>query len=234
MKSGEDSMAETQSQEEVWDKIAENWKDNRTLPIKEAEEFLRDKKGKILDLGCGSGRNILRDAEKEFYGVDFSQEMIRIAGLDVKGKKARAKLFKANAWELPFEDNFFDAAIFIATLHCIPSAENREKSLQELRRVMKKGARALITVWDKELDRFSNPETKSSVPPKYIGKKEVYLPWGTGDFPDRQEFLRYYYLYEKEEIVKLLGKYFKIVEIKSGKEGDRFSRRNLIIEVQKI
>jgi len=221
-------------QEEVWDKIARNWKENRTLPIKEAEEFLRNKKGKVLDLGCGSGRNITKDSNKEFYGVDFSNEMIEAATEDIKANKAKAKLFKANAWELPFKDNYFDSAIFIATLHCIPSEENREKSLQELKRVLKPGSRALVTVWDKNQERFNNPNTKSSAPPKFIGEKEAYLPWGAGDFPDRQEFLRYYYLYDKEEIAKLLEKYFKVIEVK-GKIMDqsRFSKRNLIIEVEK-
>lgn len=224
------------SQEEVWDRIAETWKENRTNPIIEAEEFLKDKKGKILDLGCGSGRNIMKKEGAEFYGVDFSQEMIRIAELEAKEKKARAKFFKANAWELPFEDNYFDSAIFIAALHCIPSKEKREESLKELRRVMKPKSRALITVWDRNQPRFSNPrEADTCAPAKFINGNEAYLPWGTGDFPNRQEFLRYYYLYDKEEIVALLDKYFKIVEIKSklGNQG-RFAKRNLIIEVQKI
>ena len=247
-------MTKTPSQEQVWDKIAENWKDNRTLPIIEAEEFLKDKKGKILDLGCGSGRNVVKslDSEKsddsltlshkrcaqnkEFYGVDFSQEMVNIAEKEAKGKKVKAKFFKANAWELPFEDNFFDSAIFIAALHCIPSKENREDSLKELRRVLKSGSRALITVWDRNQERFTNPKTaNTSAPAKFISGNEAYLPWGTGDFPDRQEFLRYYYLYDKEEIVSLLEKYFKVIKIYSTKESEsRFSRRNLIIEIEKI
>lgn len=209
------------SQQEVWDNIAENWKENRTLPIVEAEAFLKDKKGKILDLGCGSGRNILKDKNKEFYGVDFSKKMIEIAEKDLEEKGIKANLVKANAWELPFEDNFFDAAIFIATLHCIPSADSREASIKELKRVMKPGTRALITVWDKDIERFKD-------------KKEVYLPWGAGDFPNSHEFLRYYYLYDKEEIKKLLEKYFKIIEIKSKiMNQSRFAKRNLIIEVEK-
>lgn len=214
-------MTKIESQEEVWDKIAQNWKNNGTFPLKEAEEFLNNKKGRILDLGCGSGKNIIKTEDKEFYGVDFSKEMINTADKEIKERGVKAKLLKANAWELPFPADYFDAAVFIATLHCIPDAEKRKKSLQELRRVLKPKSRALITVWDKDIERFK-------------GKKETMLPWGIGDGESRREYMRYYYLYDKEEISKLLEKYFKIINIKSSKEGNsRFAKRNLIIEVEK-
>ena len=43
-----------ESQEKIWDAIAEEWNRFRQKQVAEAIEFLKDKKGKILDLGCGS------------------------------------------------------------------------------------------------------------------------------------------------------------------------------------
>ena len=210
-----------QEQEKVWDEIGRPWKESRATPLKEVVEFLKNKKGKILDLGCGSGRNFVESKELEFYGVDFSQKMI-----DLAKEKNYKQLIKANAWQLPFKDSFFDAALYIASLHCIPNEENREKSLQELKRVMKPGARALITVWDKNQEKFKD------------AGKETYIPWIVNVEGKEKKAMRYYYLYEKEELIDLLSKYFKVVKVYKKIEHEdkisrRFSKRNLIIEIEK-
>ena len=68
-------------QEKVWDVIASEWNEFRDRLCVEVEDFLEGKGGRILDLGCGSGRNMLRKVaggrsqvagKIEFYGVDFS------------------------------------------------------------------------------------------------------------------------------------------------------------------
>ena len=105
---------------------------------------------------------------------------------------------KTQADKLPFENNFFDAAVFIDALHCIETKESREKALHELFRVLKPGCQAIISVWDKEQERFKNE------------KKEVCIPWKINE----KVCNRYYYLYDKKEIIdllKLVG--FLIVEI---------------------
>jgi ubiquinone/menaquinone biosynthesis C-methylase UbiE len=212
---------ENKNQEDVWDEIAKKWKQYRVNPINEIKEFLKDKKGKVLDLGCGSGRNFIERKGLKFYGIDFSKNMVKIAG-----KRGYEKVLKSNAWEIKFPYNFFDYAIYISVLHCIPSKENREKSLAELARVLKPKARALISVWDKEQEKFKDKG------------KEIYLKWGFNDGKEESYVERYYKLYTKEEIIKLLKKHFKIIKIleKNTKKGDksssRFSRRNLNIEVE--
>jgi ubiquinone/menaquinone biosynthesis C-methylase UbiE len=210
-----------QSQQEVWDKIAPEWNKFRENPINEVKEFLKDKKGKVLDLGCGSGRNFIKKKGLEFYGIDFSKQMVRLAK-----KKQYKKVLKSNAWKIKFSDNFFDCALYISALHCIPSKENREKSLMELARVLKPKARAFISVWDKEQPKFKKEE------------KEVYLKWTFKEGRKESCVERYYKLYTKKEIIKLLEKYFKIIKIykkeaiKGDKSASRFSRRNLNIEVE--
>jgi len=208
------------NQQKVWDNIANKWNNFRINPINEVKEFLKNKKGKVLDLGCGSGRNFIEKKELEFYGIDFSEKMVKIAK-----QKPYKKVLKSNAWEIEFQDNFFDCALYISALHCIPSKRNREKSLAELARVLKPKARAFISVWDKEQPKF-----------KYKGKK-IYLKWKLQDKEKESYVKRYYRLYTKKEIIKLLEKHFKIIKIyskdkKSYKRVNRFSRRNLNIEVE--
>ncbi len=217
---------EIPNQEEVWDKIGKLWKDFRSKPLKEVELFLKDKSEKLLDLGCGSGRNFIQKKDLEIYGVDFSGKMLELAEKYAEKEDIDVKLFKAYSWNLPFKDNFFDNALFIATLHCIPDKEKREKSLKELKRVLKKKGKALITVWDKKHKKFDNAD------------KEVLMPWEIRD--NQTKYYRYYYLYDKQEFIPLLKKFFKIVKIyeynrnEKNKSRRRFSKRNLIVEVENI
>jgi ubiquinone/menaquinone biosynthesis C-methylase UbiE len=167
--------------------------------------FLKKQKGKILDLGCGSGRNFVK--EKEIYGIDFSQEMLKLAKNKATNK---IKLFKSNSWKLRFPDNFFDSAICIALLHCV-KGKNREKTINELYRVLKEKRKSLITVWART-GKFKNKEKESFVKWKDIGK-------------------RYNYFYDLRELEKELRKAgFKIIRSKEeiGKKAG-----NIIIEVQK-
>ena len=62
-------------QEEIWDEIALPWNHFRNIPMEEVREFLKDKKGRILDLCCGSGRHFPL-IKGVVYGIDFSEKMI--------------------------------------------------------------------------------------------------------------------------------------------------------------
>ena len=66
-------------QEKVWDKIVSPWQNFRQKQILESLEFVTGKKGKILDLGCGAGRNFVKSKDLEFYGIDFSKKMLELA-----------------------------------------------------------------------------------------------------------------------------------------------------------
>ena len=206
------------TQQEVWNKISRKWKEFRVKPVKEAIDFIKNKKGKILDLGCGSGRNFAK-IKGIIYGIDFSEKQLAHAREYAKKEKIKAVLIKARAEKLPFKDKFFDAAIFIAALHCIESKEKRKKALRELYRILKPEADALITVWDKDQPKFKK------------SKKEIMLPWIT----DGKKYLRYYYLYDREELVQLVATAgFNVIKVlnKNTKEGIT-SKRNIVIYVKK-
>ncbi len=101
-----------------------------------------------LDLCCGSGDIALRLARHvgktgKVYGVDFSPNLLAIA--QERSQKLyppiSIKWIEADVLNLPFEDNQFDAATMGYGLRNVIDIP---RSLQELYRVLKPGAKAAI------------------------------------------------------------------------------------------
>jgi len=214
-------LKEKPKQEEIWDSIANPWKEYRVGIIPIVAEFLKDKKGKVVDLGCGSGRNMLKNDDIEYYGVDFSSVQLKHAEEKAKKEGINAQFFKSRADKLPmFSDEILDYGLFIATLHCLESKEERRNAMKEFYRILKKNAEALITVWNSEDKRFND-----------VGNHgDIYMSWKEQEIL----YMRYYYLYGKEEFIKLLKDAgFEILEVYGAKEHDRFSRKNWVVRVKK-
>jgi len=210
------------NQEIVWDSIAKPWKTYVVKKIPIVEEFLKDKSGLIIDLGCGTGRNMIPNEKITYYGVDFSKGQLEQAKKYIKKNKVNCKLFESKLNKLPeeFKNNTFDYGLFMASLHCIESEEERILALKELYRVLKPNSQALISVWNSEDKRFSHIKNKG----------DIYMSWKENNIPH----MRHYYLYKKEEIINLLKSAgFKILKLYEAREKDRFSKKNWIIKVQK-
>ncbi len=194
-------------QEKIWDNIAPEWYEFKTKPAHHVQEFLKNKTGNILDLGGGAGRHLQKigsdnnsSAPKaltggkgresrtkikngKMYLIDFSEKMIKLAKKKAKKEKINAEFNVASLDKLPFKDNFFDSAIAVASIHCIPK-EKQKQTIKELFRVLKPNAQAEICVWNKKTKRFKN------------SPKERFVGW-------REKGKRYYYLFEPREIYKL-------------------------------
>ncbi len=198
------------NQKKVWNKIAPSWAEYRNVSPDFVTKFLKDKRGKILDLGCGSGRNFQKKKNTLFYGVDFSKEMIDIAKEFSKKEKISSELKVSPANKIPYKKDFFDSAIYVAALHCLKSPKKREKSLKELYRVLKPNSKALVSVW-------------SSTQKTINGKKgDVIIPWKKNG----KILKRYYYIYNLKEFETLLKKVgFKVIKI--------YEKDNIIAIVQK-
>lgn len=192
---------------EVWNVLAEGWYNWRYWSIKLVEEFSKKwKPGKILDIGCGNCRNLIPFLKEGFvgYGIDFSEVMLENAKKRLGKEKVGAKLKLGSAEKLPFKKSNFDYCIFIASLHHL-SEKGRKKALKEMKRVLKKNGKALITVWKGE------------------DKKEGYISWRRKG----KTYKRYYYFYDKEELDSLLKEVgFKVVKTSHDK-------KNLIFIIKK-
>lgn len=99
-----------------------------------------------------------------------------------------ADLVLADARWLPFGSATFNWAISVATYHHIQGHEGRMMALDELRRVLKPGGEAFITVWNRWQIRF------------WFRGREVLVPWRTKQGPVN----RYYYLFSRPELVRVL------------------------------
>jgi len=97
-------------------------------------DMLLPKKGEtLLDIGCGTGANLLSFLEMglEVTGLDPSPYMLDIASKIVCN---RADLHRGSAEDLPFEDNSFNYSCFMTTLEFV---ENPKKAIAEVSRVTK-------------------------------------------------------------------------------------------------
>ena len=134
-----------QTIQHVYDSIAEHFDVTRYKPWPETTKFAEklEPGSQVLDIGCGNGRNSRYLASKGFQvtGIDISPAQVEIAK-----KRAEKELPEnpiqfhvADATKLPFQDGQFSAVLYIATLHHLPSADERLKSLIEIFRVLKPG-----------------------------------------------------------------------------------------------
>ena len=97
-----------------------------------------------------------------------------------------AELALADIRKLPYPDDSFDWAISVAVYHHLMGGEHRA-ALEELRRVLKPGAEAFITVWNRGQPRF------------WFKPKEITVPWRRGD----KNLDRRHYLFTYGELEKL-------------------------------
>ncbi len=114
-----------------------------------------------LDLCCGSGDLSFRLARRvgrngQVYGVDFSSQLLEIAKKRCQSQYPQPKItwVEADVLSLPFEDNQFDAATMGYGLRNVTDIQ---RSLKELHRVLKAGAKAAIL----DFHRPSNPQLRA-------------------------------------------------------------------------
>jgi ubiquinone/menaquinone biosynthesis C-methylase UbiE len=102
--------------------------------------------GRLLDLGCGTGRLCLHFARKGYdcVGVDLSEEMLARAREATRGLAIDYR--KANLVDLSvLPDTSFDyAACLFSTLGMVRGHENRTKVLENAYRLLKPGGRFVL------------------------------------------------------------------------------------------
>jgi SAM-dependent methyltransferase len=80
-----------------------------------------------------------------------------------------ASLVQGELANLPFEDGAFDFAIAIACYHHLEGEDIRAAAFRELRRILRPGGEAFISVWNHEQPRFA------------MASQDVLVPWGDED-----------------------------------------------------
>lgn len=189
-------------QEQIWDKIADQWNNFRQQKFKPVYDFIQRyklKKGKILEIGCGNARNLIPFANLNFecHGIDFSKKMLENAKKNAKRSHIKLNLIKADITKLPYKNNYFNYVLHIASLHHLNSEEKIIKSLDETYRILKPKGLVLLTVWNKLQLKF------------LLKPRDLLIPWKIKD----KKYERYYHLFDYYELKKLVKKTpFKILE----------------------
>lgn len=168
----------------TYDVIAADFARTRQQPWPAVTSFLEAREGAVgLDLGCGNGRHlpVLAETVRFGLGIDLSRALLRIASREFN--HTDAMLVEGSVDRLPFRADSIDLAIYVATLHHLPSKDRRVASLNELARVLAPGAPALISVWSVTHDRF-----------EYETATETTVAW---TLPNGQTVPRYYQLYDE-------------------------------------
>ena len=96
---------------------------------------------KVLDLACGTGLSTFQlidwlDGNGEFYGLDFSSEMIRKAEENAEELGYSVDFLVGDAEELDYPDETFDAVISNMSFQMFP---DKLRALREAFRVLKPG-----------------------------------------------------------------------------------------------
>ena len=117
-------------------------------------------KGKVLDIGIGSGLNIPfynSDKIDKVIGIDPSHELIELAKELANDSKASIELVIGSAESIPYPDNFFDTVLVTYTMCTIPNVAIANK---EMWRVLKEDGRLIFSEHglapDKKISKWQN------------------------------------------------------------------------------
>lgn len=101
--------------------------------------------GRVLDVGCGTGRLLRRAAAvfpaAELVGVDAAPEMVRQAEASVPAG-ARSRFARATAEDLPFADASFDLVVSTMSFH---HWSDQRAGLRQVHRVLTPGGLMALT-----------------------------------------------------------------------------------------
>jgi ubiquinone/menaquinone biosynthesis C-methylase UbiE len=104
-------------------------------------KLLRGARGRVLELGAGTGVNL------DHYGPDVTELVLlepaepMARRLEARGLPPHASVVRAGAEALPFDDASFDTVVATLVLCTVPDLD---RALDEIRRVLRPGGRLLF------------------------------------------------------------------------------------------
>ncbi len=144
-----ESMFDSLELDTLGDKWGHRWRGSQKFRHRLSFKLIKEivKKGEnlaILDIGCGLGEFTAKvyqlNPKNSIYGIDISQKAI-----DYVSKKHQWLQAKVGALpEIPFPNDSFDLVIALEVLYYLNS-EDREKAVQEIKRILKDGGYLLLS-----------------------------------------------------------------------------------------
>ena len=165
MDAGNTSPAHAQSQQEVievynrmvpeFDRLLANWEymtskqlcDSALLQQAEIDD------AEVLNLGCSFPLDEMASAHRtrRWVATDLGEQTIRVAEEAARRHLSDEVLEKlsfevADGTQLPYPDESFDVAVSFSTVDHVPSADGRQRFIDEMARVTRRGGRVVVTV----------------------------------------------------------------------------------------
>lgn len=181
---------ETKNVKDVYENIADHFSKTRVFKWSWVINFLDKLKQESLvyDLGCGNGRN-MDHGSLNFVGIDNCENFVKIC------KEKNLKVINSNITSIPLKSDTADAIICIAVFHHLSSPKTRLDALFEMKRLIKKNGKILLSVW-------------SINQPKKI--RRTFNEYGNNivlwDNNKGKVYERFYYIYKLDEIKELFKK----------------------------
>jgi len=183
----------------TFDAIADEFDASRAKPWPETATFESrlPRSARVLDAGCGGGRNLLllRDRGHRVVGLDASHRLLAFSA----AKVGTGQLLRGDLVRVPFRRGSFDGVHCVAALHHLPTAEERLQGTSELARVLRVGGLAMLSVWALEQDRFAGVHD-DLLRKGVAAVQDVLVPWRRAD---GSAVSRFYHLFRAGELERL-------------------------------
>ena len=145
---------------------------------------------RVLDIACGTGivaRNIAPRVGLQgiVIGLDANPDMINMARIAAEQEHLTTEWFTNPAEQLPFPDENFD---LILCQFGLMFFTNRHAALKEMHRVLRKGGRLVLSVWQ-GLDRHPFFQILHDVSQRHFGKSSVETVFSLGNSDELRQLL---------------------------------------------
>ena len=179
------SLNEDSYVKDIYNKIGHHFDHTRGYSWSWIEEFKNkycNPHSIVYDIGCGSGRNLIKSPT--WIGIDNSETFINIC------REKGFNTLQADMTNIPLPDDSADRIMSIASFHHLYTVERRLQSLNEMKRLIKPNGKILLSVW-------------SVVQPKKTRRTfkhgDTIVTWDKHG----EIFERYYYIFKIDEIKEL-------------------------------
>ena len=176
----------------------------------------KNKKARVLDLGCGAGRNLIYTANQGFeaHGVEMSETGLSFTKERLRKRNLEVHILKGDMNLLPYINSCFDAVMCLFTIYH-QKLEGIQTTISEVHRVLRK-----------EGVLVANFQSKRS---------HMY---GKGVKVEKDTFIRQngpekgviHHFTDKEKIAKLLKDFKNVnIELRERKSTDGYLQSRLIV-----
>jgi ubiquinone/menaquinone biosynthesis C-methylase UbiE len=136
-------------------------------------------RGRILDIGCGTGEHTLMAAAAglDATGIDGAEDSLAVARRKARDRGLTARFIQHDALALAELGEVFDTALDCLLLHALTPTD-RSRYLDGLRAVLRPGGRLFVLC-------YSNQHTTEPTPPHIMSRAELESCFTNGWTVDR-------------------------------------------------